>query len=56
MKSKERVKVPRMRLSVRKSNERAISLYERRGYVQVGQWPRYYRGGEDALIMEKALT
>ncbi|KAA3644610.1 MAG: N-acetyltransferase [Chloroflexi bacterium] len=51
-----RVNVPRMRLSVRKSNENAIALYERRGYQPVGQWPRYYRGGEDALIMEKALT
>ena len=51
-----RVDVPRMRLSVRMSNERAIALYQQRGYEKVGQWPRYYRGGEDAIIMEKRLA
>ncbi|MCW5874369.1 MAG: GNAT family N-acetyltransferase [Anaerolineales bacterium] len=49
------VAVPRMRLSVRMSNQAAITLYEKRGYQRVDVWPRYYAGGEDALVMEKWL-
>ncbi|MCL4258364.1 MAG: GNAT family N-acetyltransferase [Anaerolineales bacterium] len=49
------VDVPRMRLSTRMSNEVAIALYEKRGYQRVDVWPRYYAGGEDALVMEKWL-
>lgn len=49
------VAVPRMRLSVRMSNHAAIALYEKRGYQRVDVWPRYYAGGEDALVMEKWL-
>jgi ribosomal-protein-alanine N-acetyltransferase len=44
-----------MRLSVRMSNESAIRLYKQAGYLVVGSWPRYYKGGEDALVMEKTL-
>ncbi len=42
-----------VRLSVRASNKSAIRLYERQGYKAVGTWRRYYRGGEDAVVMEK---
>jgi ribosomal-protein-alanine N-acetyltransferase len=44
----------RIRLSVRISNESAIHLYHRLGYVTVGTWPNYYSDREDALVMEKS--
>lgn len=47
--------MPRIKLSVRASNHTAISIYQRNGYRTVDRWPRYYRGGEDALVMEKML-
>ena len=41
-------------LEVRPSNEAAIALYSRLGYVQVGRRPNYYRNPkEDALILRK---
>ncbi len=41
-------------LEVRASNEAAISLYSRLGYLQVGRRPNYYRNPkEDALILRK---
>jgi ribosomal protein S18 acetylase RimI-like enzyme len=49
------LKVRRVRLSVRASNQAAIDLYERFDYRQVGRWGRYYQDGEDALVMEKRL-
>ncbi len=42
-----------IRLSVRRSNLGALGLYKRAGYLQVGVWPKYYIGGEDALVLEK---
>jgi ribosomal-protein-alanine N-acetyltransferase len=54
--AEERCGMPRMRLSVRISNLGAQALYQRRGYTQVDVWPRYYVGGEDALVMEKLLV
>lgn len=44
---------PRVRLSLRASNLAAYRLYLRRGYIQFDRWPRYYRDGEDGLVMEK---
>ena len=44
-----------IRLSVRMSNESAIQLYKQAGYLVVGSWPHYYKGGEDGLVMEKTL-
>ena len=41
-------------LEVRVSNAKAISLYEKCGYVAYGTRPRYY-GNEDALLMRKSL-
>ncbi|NMB62790.1 MAG: GNAT family N-acetyltransferase [Chloroflexi bacterium] len=44
-----------IRLCVRVSNEGAIHLYKNMGYVQVEIWAQYYRGGEDALVLEKQI-
>ena len=41
-------------LEVRVSNESAIALYSKNGFVQVGRRPNYYRNPkEDALILRK---
>jgi ribosomal protein S18 acetylase RimI-like enzyme len=44
---------PRVRLSVRRSNEPALSLYKKAGYQMVDVWRNYYHNGEDALVLEK---
>lgn len=49
------LRVPKVRLSVRASNQPAISLYTKSGYHHHGKWPKYYTDGEDALILEKAV-
>lgn len=51
----ERTKLPRMRLTVRMSNQGAIALYEQEGYHSVDIWKKYYNDGEDGLVMEKIL-
>lgn len=51
----DRIELPRLKLTVRLSNEGAISLYVKAGYRSVDIWKDYYRDGEDALVMEKAL-
>ena len=38
-------------LEVRVGNAAAISLYRQQGFVADGVRPRYYRDGEDALLM-----
>lgn len=45
----------RVKLTVRRSNARAISLYERCGYKWMNTYRRYYHDGEDGLVMEKVL-
>ena len=52
----ERMKFPRSKLTVRLSNDRAISLYEQEGYRVVEIWKKYYNDGEDGLVMEKVLA
>ena len=47
------MKEPRLRLSVRASNQVAIRLYEREGYDRVEVWQAYYRDGEAAIVMQK---
>ena len=48
--------VKRLTLEVRVSNEPAIALYNKLGFVQVGRRPNYYRNPkEDALILRKGL-
>lgn len=49
------IKLPRVKLTVRISNQGAISLYEKQGYRTVDIWRRYYSDGEDGLVMEKVL-
>jgi ribosomal protein S18 acetylase RimI-like enzyme len=49
----EKMAMPRVRLTVRRSNTGAIQLYEKNGYHQVSVWANYYAGGEDGLILEK---
>ena len=51
----EKTKLPHMKLTVRMSNNGAISLYEKEGYRSVDIWKRYYNDGEDGLVMEKTL-
>lgn len=47
-------KVNCLTLEVRASNESAIALYEKLGFVQVGRRPNYYfHPKEDALILRK---
>lgn len=44
-------------LEVRASNEAAIRLYHKLGFLQVGRRPGYYRNPkEDALILRKELN
>lgn len=38
-------------LELRASNSAALGLYEGAGFVVAGRRPRYYPGGEDALLM-----
>lgn len=43
-------------LEVRASNEPALALYRRHGFLAVGRRPRYYEGREDAVSMSLALA
>jgi ribosomal protein S18 acetylase RimI-like enzyme len=47
------LRTPRLRLSVRASNQAAITLYEREGYRSMDIWNGYYNDGENAILMEK---
>jgi len=49
----EKLKTPRVRLSVRASNDGAIRLYEHEGYTRSDVWQSYYNDGEAAIVMEK---
>lgn len=51
----DKIELPRLKLTVRLSNDGAISLYMKAGYRSIDIWKNYYRDGEDALVMEKAL-
>jgi ribosomal-protein-alanine N-acetyltransferase len=51
----ERLPLPRVKLTVRMSNQGAISLYEKEGYRSADIWRKYYNDGEDGLVMEKLL-
>lgn len=44
----------RVRLTVRKTNDPAIQLYEKSGYTHIATKSRYYHNGEDGLIMQKS--
>ena len=45
----------RVLLEVRVSNQNAIGLYEKYGYVRYGKREKYYADGEDAYLMVKTL-
>lgn len=47
--------VPQSRLTVRISNQIAISMYEKDGYKTRDIWKAYYNDGEDGMVMEKNL-
>jgi len=49
------IELPRMKLTVRVSNQGAIALYEQEGYQMVDLWRGYYNDGEDGLVMGKNL-
>lgn len=55
LKAEHEMGQPRVRLTVRKSNEGAIRMYEISGYVRVDRWRAYYNGGEDGVVMEKQI-
>lgn len=44
-----------VKLEVRESNQKAINLYRRRGFVECWYEPGYYSDGEAALVMKKRL-
>ncbi len=48
--------VPRSRLTVRISNQVAVSMYEKEGYATTDIWKAYYNDGEDGIVMEKELA
>ena len=52
----ERMSFARSKLTVRMSNDKAISLYQQEGYRTVDVWKQYYNDGEDGLVMEKILS
>jgi len=47
--------VPYVKLSVRESSHGAVEFYKCMGYMIVGIWNKYYKGGENALIMQKQI-
>lgn len=47
--------MPLIKLSVRRSNQPAIYLYQSLGYAQVDVWSHYYHDGEDGLVMAKNI-
>jgi ribosomal-protein-alanine N-acetyltransferase len=50
------LKVPCIRLTVRVSNQAAISMYQQEGYIATDIWSGYYNDGEDGMVMEKRLS
>jgi len=48
-----RMVVEKILLTVRKSNARAIRLYEKNGYFIQEIWKSYYIDGEDAILFQK---
>jgi ribosomal-protein-alanine acetyltransferase len=49
------MKMPQVKLSVRRSNQSAIQLYQKLGYAQVDVWSNYYHDGEDGIVMVKKI-
>ena len=49
----QQAKLNQLKLTVRISNQAAISLYEQEGYRTMDIWKSYYVDGEDGLVMGK---
>ena len=49
----ENLSQPKIRLTVRLSNEAAIHLYETAAYERIYVEPHYYNDGEDGIVMQK---
>jgi ribosomal-protein-alanine N-acetyltransferase len=47
--------VAHVKLTVRTSNQGAITMYEKEGYRTIEIWQAYYNDGESAMLMEKIL-
>lgn len=50
-----KLRVAQSRLTVRISNQAAITMYEKDGYKKMDIWKTYYNDGEDGIVMEKIL-
>ena len=50
-----RLETGSLKLEVRRSNDAAIELYRKNGFVRTGVAHSYYTDGEDAIQMEKAI-
>jgi ribosomal-protein-alanine N-acetyltransferase len=48
------MKIKTVKLTVRKSNSKAIHLYEKNGYFIQEVWNSYYIDGEDAILFQKS--
>ena len=44
-----------VRLTLRPSNAAARRVYEAAGYAEISRLERYYRDGEDGIVMEKVI-
>jgi ribosomal protein S18 acetylase RimI-like enzyme len=51
----QQAKLHQLKLTVRISNQAAISLYEQEGYRTMDIWKSYYVDGEDGLVMGKVV-
>lgn len=51
----EQAQLHQLKLTVRISNQPAISLYEKEGYRTMDIWKGYYVDGEDGLVMGKMM-
>lgn len=49
-------KLVAVHLEVRASNEPALALYRRHGFLAVGRRSRYYEGREDAVLMSRVFA
>ncbi len=52
----QQLAMPRLRLTLRSSNQAAKNLYQHCGYVEVDVWSRYYADGENGIVMEKTIS
>lgn len=51
--SEQALDTRRVRLTLRTTNTAALGLYRGAGYEQIDVWRKYYRDGEDGLVMER---